>query len=240
MAEIISAEFFGTQINVTYYNGARWLTAEQVGLALGCSEANARQGAGHLYRRHSDEFGDADTCKVNLTSQGQSRKTRIFSASGCILLSFFANTKRAAAFRSWAKEALADKIINLPAVPDEQKTLVLAKEIGQMRDAIAAQNVATIELYKKLEKSQSARIRDLGIIGTLRRKLSAGERKDGMLAMRRAGATHAVIAARYGMTPKAVESALRRMRAAGLYTEPADGPAADPAAVRPVQLRMEV
>ena len=45
-------------------------------------------------------------------TQGQGRETRIFSHSGCNLLSFFANTPNAKAFRAWAKVRLAE-----PAAP---------------------------------------------------------------------------------------------------------------------------
>lgn len=102
-----TTEFFGTPVRIIDHAGQRWLTAEEVGLCLGYTPGNARQGIGHLYRRHEDEFTEADTCEVNLASQGQSRAMRIFSATGCQLLGFFANTERAKQFRAWAKSVLA-------------------------------------------------------------------------------------------------------------------------------------
>ena len=71
------------------------------------SEANARQGILKVYERHLDEFTDKDSTVVKLTTvDGKERNTRIFSPSGCHLLSFFANTGRAKDFRAWAKEVL--------------------------------------------------------------------------------------------------------------------------------------
>lgn len=101
-------QFNPSQIAIIDHNGGKWLTAEQLGLALGFSPSNANDGVGRLYRRHLDEFSEKDTTTVNLTVQGQGRKTRIFSHSGCNLLSFFANTPNAKAFRAWAKVRLAE------------------------------------------------------------------------------------------------------------------------------------
>lgn len=101
-------QFNPSQIAIIDHNGGKWLTAEQLGLALGFSDKRARDGVTNLYNRHIDEFTEKDSCTINLMVQGQGRKTRIFSHSGCNLLSFFANTPNAKAFRAWAKEKLAE------------------------------------------------------------------------------------------------------------------------------------
>ncbi|MRN39155.1 hypothetical protein CRG49_012890 [Neisseria sp. N95_16] len=102
------SQFNPSQIAIIDHNGGKWLTAEQLGLALGFSDKRARDGVTNLYNRHIDEFTEKDSCTINLMVQGQGRKTRIFSHSGCNLLSFFANTPNAKAFRAWAKEKLAE------------------------------------------------------------------------------------------------------------------------------------
>lgn len=104
---MIPAEFQGVKLDIIDHQGKRWLTAEQIGLALGYSEANASQGVRNLHNRHADEFSDADTCQLKLIWQGQGRDVRVFSDTGCILLGMFASTPRAKAFRLWAKETLA-------------------------------------------------------------------------------------------------------------------------------------
>lgn len=101
-------QFNPSQIAIIDHNGGKWLTAEQLGLALGYNPANARAGVNNLYNRHLDEFTEKDSCVIKLMTQGQTRETRIFSHSGCNLLSFFANTPNAKAFRAWAKEKLAE------------------------------------------------------------------------------------------------------------------------------------
>ncbi|WP_374415717.1 BRO-N domain-containing protein [Ectopseudomonas oleovorans] len=101
--------FRDTRLDVIDRNGQRWLTAEQIGLALGYAPDNARKGVIKLFNAHNDEFTQQDTCVAVLATQGQRREVRIFSSSGCILLGFFANTTRAKEFRVWAKQVLASR-----------------------------------------------------------------------------------------------------------------------------------
>lgn len=106
-------QFNPSQIAIIDHNGGKWLTAEQLGLALGFSEKRARDGVNNLYNRHIDEFSESDSTTIKLMAvDGKQRETRIFSHSGCNLLSFFANTPNAKAFRAWAKVRLAE-----PAAP---------------------------------------------------------------------------------------------------------------------------
>lgn len=56
MTHLIPAEFLGTSLEIIDHNGQKWLTADQVGKALGYNEANARIGVINLYSRHIDEF----------------------------------------------------------------------------------------------------------------------------------------------------------------------------------------
>lgn len=117
MTRIILADFHGQSLNIIDHAGQRWLTAEQIGLALGYNPATARQGIIKLYNRNADEFSEADTCEVNLASQGQLRAMRIFSSTGCNLLGFLASTPRAKEFRAWAKQVLAAQPAPTPAAP---------------------------------------------------------------------------------------------------------------------------
>lgn len=110
------SQFNPSQIAIIDHNGGKWLTAEQLGLALGFSQSNARAGVIKLFNRHLDEFSEKDSCVVKMATQGQSRELRIFSHSGCNLLSFFANTPNAKAFRAWAKEKLAEPAADAAAL----------------------------------------------------------------------------------------------------------------------------
>lgn len=107
MTHLIPADYHGYAIQLIEKDGQRWLTARDLGLCLGYSEANARQGILKVYERHLDEFTEQDSVVIKLIStDGKAYDTRIFSPSGCHLLSFFANTGRAKDFRAWAKEVL--------------------------------------------------------------------------------------------------------------------------------------
>ncbi|MDO4434576.1 MAG: BRO family protein [Alysiella sp.] len=108
------------QISVIDHNGSKWLTAEQLGLALGFSAKRARDGVNNLYNRHIEEFSDDDSTTIKLMAiDGKLRETRIFSHSGCNLVSFFANTPNAKAFRAWAKEKLVEHIASGYLQPNE-------------------------------------------------------------------------------------------------------------------------
>ena len=117
MTNFIPAEFHGHSLNIIDHAGKRWLTAEQIGLALGYSQANARTGITNLYNRNADEFTESDTCIIKMMAnpQGGNPTTRVFSATGCHLLGFFSNTPRAKEFRAWAKEVLAGQAAVSPA-----------------------------------------------------------------------------------------------------------------------------
>lgn len=138
------AEFSGLQITIHHVNGLRWIQALDVGRALGYARADNIL---KVYDRHADEFGDRDTCTVNLTVQGQSRLVRLFSRSGATLLSMFANTARAKDFRAWAKKVLVAELDRqeasaaaapVPASVDSRLTAIetnmaqLAGHMGQL------------------------------------------------------------------------------------------------------------
>lgn len=136
------AEFNGLSINIVEYEGQRWLTAEQVGKALGYVDNKVKDGVLKLYERHMDEFEAEDSTTVKLTAvDGKLREMRIFSPTGCNLLGMFANTPRAKEFRLWAKRVLAQHSAEAAAVPAtvdarlgrlEQAVETMASSVGQM------------------------------------------------------------------------------------------------------------
>lgn len=92
MEHIIPAEFHGTPLSIIDHAGQKWLTAEEIGRCLGYNEANSGVGVRNLYNRHSDEFTEADTCRIKLMWRGQNREVLIFSSEGCVMLAMFSNT----------------------------------------------------------------------------------------------------------------------------------------------------
>lgn len=143
MNQLIPAEFHGTQLNIIDHAGRRWLTAEQVGLALGYNEANAGQGIRNLHNRHADEFTETDTGEINLISPGGRQNVRCFTSSGCIKLGFFANTGRAKEFRAWAAKVLDGQTpVVVAATPVEARLDNLESAMLQLVAYTAQQSVA--------------------------------------------------------------------------------------------------
>lgn len=98
------ASFHGYPIEVIDHNNQPWLSAEQIGLAIGIK--HARTSVLRSYSRHADEFTEKMTCVVNVTTQGQSRQIRIFSSRGAWMLAMWAQTERAKQFRQWVLDVL--------------------------------------------------------------------------------------------------------------------------------------
>ena len=157
--KLTAADYHGTSIQLIEKDGSRWLTARDLGLCLGYSEANARQGIINLYNRHLDEFTEKDSCEIKLISQGQERNTRIFSPSGCHLLSFFASTTRAKDFRAWAKEVLVQAATSATpqAVPSRLETHMAQLAAGM--NMLLAQNRMVHKYIALLEMNQKGRRR---------------------------------------------------------------------------------
>lgn len=136
MNQSIPAEFHGTSLSIIDHAGQKWLTAEEVGRCLGYDPSNARKGVIKLFERHGDEFTEQDTFVVKLTSNARGNPTtRIFSATGCIKVGFFAQTNRAREFRTWASQALARQ-----QTEQNSTVLIVARENGQLRDMVAARD----------------------------------------------------------------------------------------------------
>ena len=179
MTNLIPAQFQGVDLNIIDHDGRKWLTAEQVGLALGYNPANARQGILKLYRAHADEFSEHDKGVVEMATPGGPQSVTVFSATGCHLLSFFANTSRAKTFRAWAKQVLAGEapppaLAPTAAAPDgmeavltrldrlENATVTMAHGMAQLVQ-VSSQQAQKLDVTARyiglLEINQKGRVR---------------------------------------------------------------------------------
>ena len=154
------SQFCDQKIAIIDHNHQKWLTAEQLGLALGFSEKHAKDGINRLYRRHADEFSDADSTTVKLTAlDNKNRLTRIFSLSGCNLISFFANTPRAKRFRRWAAEVLAkESPKETPSESLHQLNAYMA-QLAQGMNMVLTQNQMVHKYIALLEMNQKGKRR---------------------------------------------------------------------------------
>ena len=197
--QLIPAEFHGTTLNIIDHEGQKWLTAEQAGICLGYDQANARNRVTKIYERHSDEFTEQDTIAVKLTANSRGNPTtRIFSATGCIKLGFFASTPRARDFRTWASKVLAGQQSIAPVEPSAN--LALAQEIGALKDTVAAQHQAIMGLYEKLDGARRGHLRALTSLSRIQQRQAKREAKELVLLLESKGVDRDEIVRRTGMT----------------------------------------
>ena len=149
---IQTLNFNDTDLEVTEHQGQLWLTAEQVGNCLGYAVANAGQSIINLYNRNADEFTESDTCQIKLISQGQSRTVRMFSATGCNKLGFFANTALAKEFRTWASRVLAGQIVTPEATPG----VLRGEQLAQLLSGVEKLLVVIPSMMEVLTQMASA------------------------------------------------------------------------------------
>lgn len=221
MQELIQADFLGTSLCIIDVDGKKWLSAEEVGQCLGYDESNARKGVLKMFERHGGEFTEADTTVVKLTTVDRKlRAVRVFSATGCIKLGFFANTVRAKDFRAWASKVLAGEPQAVPAVTPQQAFAVdiarkLADELGEMRRTIDAQGAVITALYGKVEGAQRAQISALRSLATLRQRQATREAVETVLRLEQQGVPRAEIAVITGKTLNHVRQIVFQARASG-------------------------
>jgi hypothetical protein len=167
-------DFNGTPVSVIEHAGQRWITAEEAGRCLSDAEPNVGQGICRKAYRHLGEFGEEDSRQIYLIcGDGKRRLTRIFSATGCMLLAKFANTALAKEFRQWAKHVLSgqkpaaqqvDFCGSMPgAFYDLQQRMQSLQAVTRMIPVIGAENGSpnAVEVEIVLANNLVAAVEDL-------------------------------------------------------------------------------
>lgn len=95
--------FHNTTFSYMEMAGQIWLTAAEVGEALGYSDDKAIH---RLYRKHADEFTVNMTGVVKVTTPGGVQDSRVFSLRGAHLMGMFSRTDVAKEFRRWVLDIL--------------------------------------------------------------------------------------------------------------------------------------
>ncbi|MBY7903042.1 hypothetical protein KW507_10780 [Vibrio fluvialis] len=107
--------FQNTHFDVIEQNNQIWLTAAQIGRALGYAREDS---VSRIYDRNQDEFSNAMTETVKLTVSGNYQKTvRIFSLRGAHLIAMFARTSIAKQFRKWVLDILDQETKTQTIIP---------------------------------------------------------------------------------------------------------------------------
>ena len=113
MNSVHNNELTFQNINFAYMEmaGQIWLTAAEVGKALGYSDDKAIH---RLHRKHADEFTVNMTGVVKVTTPGGLQDSRIFSLRGAHLMGMFARTTVAKEFRRWILDILDREVTHSP------------------------------------------------------------------------------------------------------------------------------
>ncbi|HDT2136531.1 TPA: hypothetical protein RCG89_003863 [Enterobacter roggenkampii] len=103
--------FHNTTFSYMEMAGQIWLTAAEVGEALGYSDDKAIH---RLYRKHADEFTVNMTGVVKVTTPGGVQDSRVFSLRGAHLMGMFSRTTVAKEFRRWVLDILDREVDHSP------------------------------------------------------------------------------------------------------------------------------
>lgn len=103
--------FHNTTFSYMEMAGQIWLTAAEVGEALGYSDDKAIH---RLYRKHADEFTVNMTGVVKVTTPGGVQDSRVFSLRGAHLMGMFSRTTIAKEFRRWVLDILDREVDHSP------------------------------------------------------------------------------------------------------------------------------
>lgn len=103
--------FHNTTFSHMEIGGQVWLTASEVGEALGYADDKAIH---RLYRKHANEFTSNMTGVVKVTTPGGMQDVRMFSLRGAHLMGMFSRTPVAKEFRRWVLDILDREVENSP------------------------------------------------------------------------------------------------------------------------------
>lgn len=160
--------FHNTTFSHMEIGGQVWLTASEVGEALGYADDKAIH---RLYRKHADEFTSNMTGVVKVTTPGGMQDVRMFSLRGAHLMGMFSRTPVAKEFRRWVLDILDREVaqgnVN-PAFDFEmyaKNAKVAEKHFQFIYKAWCEQLSPSLRVVNSpLAASLSCRIKDMGAI----------------------------------------------------------------------------
>lgn len=146
-------------------NGQRWVTAQDVGNALGAS--NIRELIRQLVER-GEMVDDKHICQVSLQMPGDSqpRKMTVLSCRGVIRIAMRAQTERAIIFRDWAEDVLYEVMETGSYAGPSLKQFITAR---QYKEAMAI-----TEVHVKMAKILGTCTQMARVIGVDRAKKETG------------------------------------------------------------------
>jgi prophage antirepressor-like protein len=144
---------------IIHEDGRYWLTAEQIGIALGYSEP--RKGVMKVYERNKEELEPFEGVVKLTTPSGSDGRgggiqdVTIFDTDGQLRIAMLANTKKAAKFREIVVNILRalerQEFIHISRVRDLQARLAEF----EIREAVETSRVMTMARYRQMKKYRS-------------------------------------------------------------------------------------
>ncbi|MBE3288747.1 hypothetical protein IM312_18195 [Enterobacter cloacae complex sp. P31C] len=141
--------FHNTNFAYMEMGGQIWLTATELGEALGYSDDKAIH---RLYRKHADEFTVNMTGVVKVTTPGGVQDSRVFSLRGAHLIGMLSRTPVAKKFRRWVLDILDREVTHSPIT--KQFTDQELCDLDWLWRAGAVMNEACREIYPLLRVAE--------------------------------------------------------------------------------------
>jgi len=148
--------FGEVNVAVIDHNQERWMTGEDIGLALEYSEP--RKSINNLFDRFKDELEEYSVDIKLMSTDGKQYDTRVYNEEGVMMVCFFSKQPKAAQFRKWAVKILKAYRNQELVAPHSwlAKELEAARELlATQRLLIASQQAQTEFLQEQLKQSQS-------------------------------------------------------------------------------------
>jgi prophage antirepressor-like protein len=132
-------QFHDVEVTLIDHEGHLWVTAQDVGRALGYSKPHYIH---RLFKRRETSFSEDETSVVNLTTPSGIQETRVFSIRGVRLLAMLAETPKAEEFRRWVLDVL-DNLDKVKATSPDIYTVLVRPSTQD--EALASSEIITAQ-----------------------------------------------------------------------------------------------
>jgi prophage antirepressor-like protein len=149
------ADFNGYPIEIIHYHDQPWLTAEQIGKALGLQ--HARKGILKIFDRHRAEISKAGVTVVNLGTVQGNRDMTVFSPRAARTIAFFCQTEMAQRFRCWVLDELekVEQLTGLDIPTHIRRELLNARPLWGKIAEYKQKGLNHVEIGKLLDVSDT-------------------------------------------------------------------------------------
>lgn len=185
---------------LVHQNGTRlFVTSLDISNRFGKRHDNVVQAINNL--DCSDSFHLLNFKEINY-NDGKNRAQRAFEIThkGFAFLCMGFTGPQAAVWKERYIDAFHQMEQALRATPPARQDMTLAREVGQLKDMVNAQNQVIISLYQRIDTAQRGQIRAVTSLLSLQKRHAAADAKALVLALEAQGIPRDEIARRTGKT----------------------------------------